>query len=83
MQETLTVEETISVAELVDSDPMLECLTQVDRQSWQALEDLFNSYSVEDKRKKFKAVTDQIQQDPIVKGKSLLSESFILAIADR
>ena len=70
MQATsLSVEETLSVAGLVDSDPILDCLINIDRKSWQELEDLFTSFSIEDKRKKFMHVSDMIEQDPIVKGK--------------
>ena len=70
MQETnLSVEETLSIAELVDSDPVINCLVKIDQKSWQELEDLFTAFSIEDKRKKFMHVSDMIEQDPIVKGK--------------
>jgi len=34
MQDDLSVEETLSVAELVDSDPVIDCLIKVNRSSW-------------------------------------------------
>ena len=61
MQENLSVEEILSVAELVDSDPVLDCLIKVDRCSWKDLEDLFTAFSIEDKRLKFMQVSEMIQ----------------------
>ena len=61
MQDTLSVEESLSVAELVDSDPVLDSLIKIDKKSWQELEDLFTAFSIEDKRKKFMQVSDMIE----------------------
>ena len=65
----MTVEQTLAVASLVGSDPMIECLIRVDQQSWLALQDTFSAYSKEDRLKKFLSVSEQIRLDPIVKGK--------------
>ena len=34
MQDNLSVSETLSIAELVDCDPMLDSLIRMDKQSW-------------------------------------------------
>lgn len=53
MQDNLSVSETLSIAELVDCDPMLNSLIKMDKQSWNEIESLFTAFSIEDKRKKF------------------------------
>ena len=60
MQNDLPLEELLQIASLVDSDPMLDCLIELDRKSWLGLESLFETYSVEDKRKKFMAISASI-----------------------
>ena len=69
MQADLSVEKTLSIAELVESDPVLDCLINIDKQSWRELENLFTAFCIEDKRKKFMSVSEMIEEDPIVKGK--------------
>ena len=54
---------------MVIDDPMLDCLVDIDKSSWKALEDLFQAFAEEDKAEKFLAVSEQIKQDPVVKGK--------------
>ena len=66
----MSVDDVLSITSLVESDPMTSCLITLDQTSWQALIDLFESFSENAHKEKFMQAAQAIQQDPIIKGKS-------------
>ena len=45
LQENMSVDDVLSITSLIESDPMTSCLITLDQTSWQALIDLFESFS--------------------------------------
>lgn len=69
LENKLEVEELLGIVGLLDSDPMLDCLTALDRRCWQSLNKLFEEQEIEDKRAKFMNISQSLVEDPIMKGK--------------
>ena len=69
LESKLEVEELLGIVGLLDSDPMLDCLTALDKRCWQSLNKLFEEQEIEDKRAKFMTISQSLVDDPIMKGK--------------
>ena len=72
MKDGYSTDQILSIANLIDSDPMTECLVKLNRQQWDIMVDHFETQSTEDKRENFCLGSEHYSTDKIVKGKWLL-----------